>query len=190
MSVDRIAEFEASLERHSAILHRCRRENVADVLSELARAPTVGVPLPGAADLPDHVITRPSAGDVDAARTGITPAVLGIAEYGSILLASDPDGTEAVSLYPEHHIAVLREENLCSRLREAFETLGPWLRDGNSGVLATGPSATADMGELVLGAHGPREVDVVLTNAEDGTRDGGTEVTSQQTSGMEVGKDE
>jgi L-lactate dehydrogenase complex protein LldG len=29
-------------------------------------------------------------------------------------------------------------------------------------VLATGPSATADMGELVLGAHGPESVHVVI----------------------------
>jgi L-lactate dehydrogenase complex protein LldG len=29
-------------------------------------------------------------------------------------------------------------------------------------VFATGPSATADMGELVYGAHGPREVAVLL----------------------------
>jgi len=35
-------------------------------------------------------------------------------------------------------------------------------RDGDDVILATGPSATADMGDLVLGAHGPRAVHALL----------------------------
>ncbi|TKX83368.1 hypothetical protein EXE43_24625, partial [Halorubrum sp. SS5] len=34
-------------------------------------------------------------------------------------------------------------------------------------VFATGPSATADMGGLVHGAHGPKEVHVVLLREDD-----------------------
>ena len=45
----------------------------------------------------------------------------------------------------------------------AFERLGPTLRnDAVTTILATGPSATADMGALVKGAHGPMEVHVLL----------------------------
>jgi L-lactate dehydrogenase complex protein LldG len=45
----------------------------------------------------------------------------------------------------------------------AFEWLGEVLRETRgSAVLATGPSATADMGALVQGAHGPKEVHVVV----------------------------
>jgi L-lactate dehydrogenase complex protein LldG len=46
---------------------------------------------------------------------------------------------------------------------EAFSWLGERIReDRGSAVVATGPSATADMGALVRGAHGPKEVHVVI----------------------------
>jgi L-lactate dehydrogenase complex protein LldG len=48
---------------------------------------------------------------------------------------------------------------------EAFDWLGDEFRaKRDSVVLATGPSATADMGALVQGAHGPKTVDIILVS--------------------------
>lgn len=117
--------------------------------------------------LPPSVTTDPTVGDLETATTGVTPASFGIAEYGSVFLADDEDGTEPISLFTERHVGVLRESDIHADMETAVEHLGPDLRDGGSGIIATGPSATADMGALVKGAHGPREVGVVIVS-EDG----------------------
>jgi L-lactate dehydrogenase complex protein LldG len=126
--------------------------------------PVVAAPLPGDdLGLPDGVPTDPTPSDLDRAVTGVTAADLAIAAYGSIVLGATPAGTEPVSLFPDRHVAVLREQDIVADMAAAFESLGNELRSTRgSAVLATGPSATADMGELVKGAHGPKEVRVIV----------------------------
>jgi L-lactate dehydrogenase complex protein LldG len=48
-------------------------------------------------------------------------------------------------------------------VKAAYERLGDAAEAGqDTHVLATGPSATADMGALVEGVHGPHEVHVIV----------------------------
>lgn len=126
--------------------------------------PAVGAPLPwDDVSLPAGIETAPTPADLDESVTGVTAASLGIADYGSIVLRATPEGVEPVSLFPDHHVAVLRETDLVPDMPAAFEWLGEALRGTrDSAVLATGPSATADMGELVRGAHGPKTVDIIV----------------------------
>jgi len=134
-------------------------------LAELVETPAVGAELPfpdlSLSDAPADVETAPSADDVAAARTGVTAAEFGVAEYGSVAVRSRPGGDEPVSLYPERHVAVVRASDIVD-LDGAFERLGELLPAGESVVFATGASATADMGKFVQGVHGPGEVAVLL----------------------------
>lgn len=171
MTADTLSTFVDAVERHHASVHRVDADEATTKIADLVDTPAVGVPLPDAwgIDLPDTVGTDPTPADLDAAATGVTAASLAVADYGTVVLESDAAGSEAVSLFPERHVAVVRTEDVVPGMREAIGLLGDRLRDGASAVLATGPSATADMGELVIGAHGPREVDVVLVeSAGDG----------------------
>ena len=156
-------------------------EECATMVEAAAGEPAVGVPLgrsgaDGLADsparLPDRVETEPTTADLRAAHTGVTAASLGVAEYGSVALEADPAGTEPVSLFVDRHVVVLREADIVPDMPDAFDWLGPRARDESVDVVfATGPSATADMGGLVHGAHGPKEVHVVLLR-DDGATDG------------------
>jgi L-lactate dehydrogenase complex protein LldG len=148
----------------------------ADLVDDAAGEPAVGVPLGDAApdvpSLPDRIETDPTAADLREAHTGVTAAELGVAAYGSVAIEADPAGTEPVSLFVDRHVVVLREADLVPDMPDAFDWLGPRARDESSDVVfATGPSATADMGGLVRGAHGPKEVHVVLLR--EGGEDGG-----------------
>ncbi|WP_345411337.1 LUD domain-containing protein [Haladaptatus pallidirubidus] len=97
------------------------------------------------------------------AKTGITPAALGVAAQGSLLLQSSPKGTEPVSLYPPRHVAVVRESDIVPDIRNALEWLDDEFADGRrSAVFATGVSATGDMGALVEGVHGPAATCVII----------------------------
>jgi L-lactate dehydrogenase complex protein LldG len=159
------AEFTRSL---GAVGVTVTETTVADFPTALADAvepPVVASPLPwddlDYGDVAVAIDTDPTPGAVRDAETGVTGAAFGVADYGSVAVRSTPGGDEPVSLYPPTHVAVVRERDVLD-LDDAFDRLADHLPDGDSVVFATGPSATADMGQMVQGVHGPGAVHVVL----------------------------
>ncbi|SDG22480.1 L-lactate dehydrogenase complex protein LldG [Halorubrum xinjiangense] len=162
----------------------------AAMVEAAAGDPAVGVSLgrsgPDAladspATLPDRIETDPTTADLRRAHTGVTAASLGVAAYGSVALEADAAGTEPVSLFVDRHVVVLREADLVPDMPDAFDWLGPRARDESVDVVfATGPSATADMGGLVHGAHGPKEVHVVLLRDGGAGEDGADDVDADE----------
>ncbi|MFT4963842.1 MAG: L-lactate dehydrogenase complex protein LldG [Halobacteriales archaeon] len=154
---ERAAEYDVEL-------HRVPAAEATDTIAEIVEKPAVGAALPWEdVALPEGVATEPTPAELDAAVTGVTAAALGVADYGSVLLRSTPDGAEPASLFPDLHVFVLREEDVVPDMAAAFEWVGERFREApESAILATGPSATADMGELVEGAHGPKTVTGVV----------------------------
>ena len=137
---------------------------VAAAIASAIDPPAVGTPLPwDDVELPDGVETDPTPADIEGATTGVTAASLAIADYGSVVLRMDEAGSEPVSLFEDLHVAVLREADIVPDMQAAFEWFGEQLRETRgSAIIATGPSATADMGALVQGAHGPKHVEVIV----------------------------
>jgi len=165
MSTDHVGTFETSLSGLADSCHRVPPEAFADALEAVVEAPAVGAPLPfEAVSLDDAPVTTDfDAADLQAAETGVTPAGLGIADYGTVTMHSTAAGDELVGLYSDRHVAVVHADDVVPDMAAAFERLGTEFDDGRrTQVLATGPSATADMGGLIQGVHGPKEVHVVV----------------------------
>lgn len=97
-----------------------------------------------------------------AADVGVTEAFACVASTGSVCVASDGD-TSYVSLLPRMHIAIVRAGDIVSRPSDLLRSdcLGGKGLARNF-VYVTGPSATADMGPLVRGVHGPHRLHVIL----------------------------
>lgn len=160
-----VSTFEQELERHTASWSRTTAAEFDAVLAEQLDQPAVGTPLPfDGVSLDDHPVTiSPSPAQLAEAKTSVTPVEFAIADYGSIVITSGHEGTEQVSLYPNRHVAVLRASDILPDMASAFDRLGDAFAEGlTSAVIATGPSATADMGELVYGVHGPSNVHVLI----------------------------
>ena len=157
-----VARFEAAARDVNTSVTRATTADLQSVLGNVIDPPAVGTPLPFEASLPRFVETDPTPSEIEAARTGVTAAAFGIAEHGSVAIASSEAGEEPISLYPERHVAVVAASDLVEGVGEAVAELAGLAAEGRDAVVATGPSATADMGELVLGVHGPREVHVVV----------------------------
>lgn len=164
MGATAIASFEDSLRANDVPVTRTTAEEAAAELAALADPPAVGTPIPiPDVTLPDAVASEPSPSRLEAAATGVTGAELAIAEYGSVVVAGTEAAAEHVSLFADTHVAVVAAGDVVGSMRDAIGELGDAVRDGlSSAVIATGPSATADMGELVTGAHGPTAVHVVI----------------------------
>ncbi|WP_459810277.1 LUD domain-containing protein [Halopiger thermotolerans] len=138
---------------------------VADAIVE----PAVGASLPfDGVSLADTAVVRdPTPTQLREAACGVTAAALGVADYGSVVLEATPDGAEFSGLFPDRHVVVLRERDIVPDMAAAFRRLGERFREGrDDAVIATGPSATADMGELVHGVHGPRETHAIILESE------------------------
>lgn len=161
-----VARFESAARDANASVTRATTADLQSVLGDVIDPPAVGTPLPFEASLPEFVETDPTPSEIEAARSGVTAAAFGITEHGSVAIAASEAGEataeEPVSLYPERHVAVVAASDLVEGVGEAVEKLASLAAEGRDAVVATGPSATADMGELVLGVHGPREVHVVI----------------------------
>ena len=144
-------------------------DEVEEAIAAVVEPPAVGVPLPWeGVSLPENVETDPTGADVEQAVTGVTDAALAVADYGSVVLRADEYGSEPISLFTDLHVVVLHEKDLVPDMEAAFEWFGDELRETrDSAIIATGPSATADMGSLVRGAHGPRNVEVVVVSGGD-----------------------
>lgn len=113
---------------------------------------------------PTLTLTKGRADPTDA--VGLTHAVAGIAETGTLMLASGPENPVTITFLPETSIVVLRAGDLVGPYESAFDRIrerygrGTMPRTLN---LVSGPSRTADVGgRLVTGAHGPRRFCVVI----------------------------
>lgn len=106
---------------------------------------------------------RAMLADLARARVGLTGAVGGIAETGTVALRSGPGRARLTWLLPPIHIVLLATPFIYPTLAAFFEVRGNLVTRSSHLALITGPSRTADI-ELTLttGVHGPKEVHIVL----------------------------
>lgn len=94
---------------------------------------------------------------------GITGCEFLISRLGSIMVSSK--FSRRLNVYPEVHVVIAYVHQLVDDLKDAFEALQEKYSGKLPSLLSviTGPSRTADIEKtLVRGAHGPRELYVIL----------------------------
>jgi L-lactate dehydrogenase complex protein LldG len=116
-------------------------------------------------DIALEVTHGPSGG---ADLNGVSHAFGGVAETGTLALVSGPENPSTLNFLPDNHIVVVAAKDLVGdyegmwdRIRATFGK-GRMPRTVN---LVTGPSRSGDIEQtLLLGAHGPRRLHVVVVN--------------------------
>lgn len=117
---------------------------------------------------PSLEITVGRAEDSDLA--GLAHALGGIAETGTLVLASGPANPTTVNFLPEHHLVVVRAKDIAGDMETVFdrvrETYGKGVMPRTLNFI-TGPSRSADIEQtLLLGAHGPRALHVIVVDGD------------------------
>lgn len=102
--------------------------------------------------------------DLANADVGITEAFAGVAASGSLCVSADEGDTGYISLLARTHIAVVDAKTLVPRVTDLFRRSDSFKAPGlaRNFVFVTGPSATADMGPLVRGVHGPHRLHIIV----------------------------
>lgn len=96
---------------------------------------------------------------------GVSVALCGIAETGTLMLASGPDAPSGLNFLPPVHIVLLRAADIIGSLEDGWARLrqatnGRMPRTVN---LISGPSRTADIAQtMYMGAHGPKHLHVLV----------------------------
>jgi len=103
---------------------------------------------------------------------GLTHALAGIAETGTLMLASGPENPVTLNFLPETSIVVLARGDIVGPYEDAWDRFRA--RFGSRMLprtvnLISGPSCTADIGStIVRGAHGPRRLCVIIVGEPHG----------------------
>ncbi|HXX99847.1 MAG TPA: LUD domain-containing protein [Candidatus Limnocylindrales bacterium] len=171
---ERIVEFEAKGEASAATVERVTSAPVS-VRAAVERivGPSAKIVLGPDEFLPREIwqalrelpglITEPTDKQLSTADVGISGAFAGVSSSGSVCIAMGPPLAAAASLLMPLHIVVVSPERIVARPRDLFDPEclgGEGLR--RDLVFITGPSATADMGPLVRGVHGPHRLHILL----------------------------
>lgn len=100
---------------------------------------------------------------LDRADVGLTGALAGLADTGTLVLASGAGRPRLSWLLPPVHVALLPIDRLHASLDDFLAGAGSSVRGSANVALVTGPSRSGDI-EMVLtrGVHGPGTLHVVL----------------------------
>lgn len=144
-------------------LHKTKEE-VAELLSR-----HFGRPVPPDIKEMVKIARREMRKYFTEADIGISGANLAIAESGTLVLISNEGNARLVTALPPVHIALVTAEKFVETMEQATALIKA-LVAASSGLkmtsyvsFITGPSKTTDIEkELVIGAHGPEEVHIVI----------------------------
>ncbi len=114
---------------------------------------------------------------VEADAVGLTVALAGIAETGTLLLASSTERPTMLAFLPETALVVLPSRQV---LRAYEDAIAAWRATGEglprSLNFVTGPSRSGDIEQtLQLGAHGPRRLHILLIDEPAPAGDGASD---------------
>ncbi len=109
---------------------------------------------------------------------GVTGAFCAIAETGTLLLLSGSETPATTSMLPETHIAVVHADRIVANMEDALALVrNDHKRLPRAVHFVSGPSRTADIEQtIVLGAHGPYRVHILLVGSGTGSGDDDREI--------------
>jgi L-lactate dehydrogenase complex protein LldG len=94
---------------------------------------------------------------------GITGALAGLADTGSLVVPGGIGQSRLASLLPMVHIALLKVDDLFPTLAHFVDAYPDAARDTANLNIISGPSRTADIEQtLTLVVHGPKFVHIIL----------------------------
>jgi L-lactate dehydrogenase complex protein LldG len=172
---ERIALFVAQAEKVSATVERVASPDaVPAAVAQYLRARNLPASLrrgadprlaalPWASEPNLTVATGPSAGDD---LVGLSHAFGGVAETGTLVMASGPDNPTTLNFLPEYHLVVIDADDIEGDTETVFDLIRARYGKGvmpRTVNMITGPSRSGDIEQtILLGAHGPRSLHIVI----------------------------
>jgi L-lactate dehydrogenase complex protein LldG len=98
--------------------------------------------------------------------TGLTTAVAGVAETGTLLLTSGPETPTTLNFVPPTHIVIVRRDAVVGSYEDAWDRLrerSALAGEPRAANFITGPSRTGDIEQKIeIGVHGPLRLHILV----------------------------
>ncbi len=158
---DLVVRFTHAAVASGALVVASEGDPAVDAMQIAGSAPEVLSLLPGVAST-IAMPTNPHA--LATLDLFLCQAAVGVAENGALWFAT-PDPIHRAALYlAERVVIVIAADALVADLHEAYRRIN--VRATSFGTFVAGPSKTADIEQsLVVGAHGPKELTVIISTA-------------------------
>lgn len=166
---ERVGEYKATVQKvnqsdlKKVIEDSCKRENVKQlVVPNDFQEEYLPKNIELLFDDSNHPLSHQELDDSDGV---ITTCAFAVAQTGTIILdAGDGQGRRALTLVPDYHLCIVREDQIVELIPEGFSAVESSVKkEGRPITFISGPSATSDI-ELsrVEGVHGPRRLEVLI----------------------------
>lgn len=113
---------------------------------------------------------------VESDQVSVTSAPAAVAETGTLAMYSGPDHPSTLNFMPETHVVILPAGRMVKSYEDVWDSIRAQAADPDSGRngqlprtvnFVTGPSRSGDIEQtLLLGAHGPRRLHIVIVDGE------------------------
>jgi len=154
-----------------------------EVVADMAAAPQAVARYLIQENLPARLVQAPGLADVDWSlaptievrsglaeepdEVGLTPALAGVAETGTLLLTSGHETPTSLNFVPATHIVLLRQDQIVGAYEDAWDRLRahtlPTGSQPRAANFITGPSRTGDIEQTIeIGVHGPLRLHIVI----------------------------
>ena len=173
-----IAMFEKKAIDADATVVRCSTKKLSAKISEFLRQHNLPAvcrtgrnpqlkKLMGSKNSSLKILNGPSDGsDI----VGLSTAIGGIAETGTLILTSGPENPTTLNFLPENHLVVIHENDIAMHQEDIWQKIRKRFRRSNMPRtinMITGPSRSADIEQtLILGAHGPLRLHILIVSGQ------------------------
>ena len=162
-----VATVEVVLANANSLNKALIRATADEELVLLAEANDIDPELFSEFKLNPKVVREPTVEQLRTIRCGVTDAFGGVVATGSVCVPVTKGLSSPASMLTRTHIVVIDEKTIVSRPRDI---LSDEYLDGKgltrSFSFITGSSATADMGPLVRGVHGPGQLHIIILESQ------------------------
>jgi len=107
--------------------------------------------------------------ELESCDAGISACDALVAQTASVLVTARSAGGKGLSVLPPHHVVVATTDQMVTTMADGYAVLRKTYGENWPSFISfiTGPSRTADIERvLVLGAHGPKRLTVILIGAK------------------------
>jgi len=121
------------------------------------------------AELKDIADTKEYLSDLPVQLADVELAILrsdiAVAENGAVWITGEQMGQRALPFITQHLAVIVNARNIVATMHDAYSSIG--ITNQGFGAFIAGPSKTADIEQsLVIGAHGPRSMNLFLVNED------------------------
>lgn len=162
--IDRLLDYDSEVIEltHEADLPRAIKQTLQDAGEDRLLIPAGYLQslVPEGVDVSvDHNLTTP---ELDRAQAVLTTCEAAVASTGTIfLIHGGTQGRRALTLLPDHHLCIVRRDQVYGSIPEALEAMASQSVRPITSI--SGPSATSDIEMVrIRGVHGPRRLTILL----------------------------